>query len=240
MISIILNKTFRLLFHMGVQCCQRHRQNYRSQEGDRLPWKQHESWHRRHCCRIDKMLQIHFICRYHHCVEFYHRATGFPKLWTEGSRSAVFKTGCKLDIGNYRLITVLPIIAKIFETIVCHRFRFPNEAFDKEDKHNGGFLTACRTSDIHPSWSESTPTVHWTISCMFRRYCHGIRSHSSPYFILQSHERWLTWPSLWHIEESLYSEWRIMVELALWSWITLVLTKGGSPSEYYLGSIWLT
>ena len=36
---------------------------------------------------------------------------------------------------------------KIFEIIVYHRLSFANEAFDKEDKHNGGFLTGCRISD---------------------------------------------------------------------------------------------
>ena len=71
----------------------------------------------------------------------------FPQLWTEGSQSAVFKSGCQLDTGNYRGITVLPIIEKIFEIRVYHRLSFANEAFDKEDKHNGGFLTGCRTSD---------------------------------------------------------------------------------------------
>ena len=71
----------------------------------------------------------------------------FPELWTEGLRSAVFKSGCKLDTGHYRGITVLSIIEKIFEIIVGHRLSFVNEVFDKEDKHNGGFLTGCRTSD---------------------------------------------------------------------------------------------
>ena len=71
----------------------------------------------------------------------------FPELWTEGLRSDVFKSGCKLDTGNYRGITVLPIIEKIFEIIVYHRLSFANEAFDKEDKHNEGSLTGCRTSD---------------------------------------------------------------------------------------------
>ena len=53
----------------------------------------------------------------------------------------------KLDTGHYRGITVLSIIEKIFEIIVGHRLSFVNEAFDKEDKHNGGFYTGCRTSD---------------------------------------------------------------------------------------------
>ena len=71
----------------------------------------------------------------------------FPKIWTEGLRSTVFKSGSRLDTGNYRGITILPIIEKIFEIIVYRRLSFANDAFDKKDKYNGGFLTGCRTSD---------------------------------------------------------------------------------------------
>ena len=71
----------------------------------------------------------------------------FPKLWTEGLRTAVFKSGCRLNTGNYRGITILPIIEKIFEIIVYNRLNFVNEAFNKQDKYNGGFLAGCRTSD---------------------------------------------------------------------------------------------
>ena len=36
----------------------------------------------------------------------------FPKLWTEGLRTAVLKSGCRLNTGNYRGITIVPIIEK--------------------------------------------------------------------------------------------------------------------------------
>ena len=62
-------------------------------------------------------------------------------------RSAVSKSGSRLPAGNYRGITILPIIEKIFEIIVYNRLSFANEAFNKEDKYNGGFLAGCRTSD---------------------------------------------------------------------------------------------
>ena len=71
----------------------------------------------------------------------------FPKIWTEGLRSSVFKSGSRLDTGNYRGITILPIIEKIFEIIVYRRLSFANDAFDKKDKYNGGFLAGCRTAD---------------------------------------------------------------------------------------------
>ena len=71
----------------------------------------------------------------------------FPKAWAEGLRSSVFKSGSRLDTGNYRGITILPIIEKIFEAILYRRLSFANDAFDKKDKYNGGFLTGCRTVD---------------------------------------------------------------------------------------------
>ena len=71
----------------------------------------------------------------------------FPTSWAEGLRSAIFKCGSRLDAGNYRGITVLPVMEKIFETIVYRRLSFANEAFDKTDKFNGGFLPGCRTAD---------------------------------------------------------------------------------------------
>ena len=70
----------------------------------------------------------------------------FPTSGVEGLRSDIFKCGSRLDAGNYTGITV-PVMEKIFETIVYHKLSFANEAFDKTDKFNGGFLPGCRTAD---------------------------------------------------------------------------------------------
>ena len=59
----------------------------------------------------------------------------------------MFKSRSRLDTGNYRGITILPIIQKIFEIIVYRRLSFDNDAFDKKDKYNGGLLAGCRTAD---------------------------------------------------------------------------------------------
>ena len=80
-------------------------------------------------------------------LKYITRMRDFPKLWTEGLRSAVFKSGFRLNAGNYRGITILPIIEKIFEIVVYNRLSFANKALDKEDKYNGGFRAGCRTSD---------------------------------------------------------------------------------------------
>ena len=71
----------------------------------------------------------------------------FPDIWSEGLRSAVFKSGKKNLVNNYRGITILPIIEKIFEVAVYKRLTFPNESMGKVDRSNGGVIGGSRTSD---------------------------------------------------------------------------------------------
>ena len=71
----------------------------------------------------------------------------FPQCWAEGIRSSIYKAGRRDIAENYRGITILPIIEKIFEVAVYKRLTFVNEAFDKVDRYNGGFLNGSRTSD---------------------------------------------------------------------------------------------
>ena len=71
----------------------------------------------------------------------------FPDLWSEGIRSAVFKSGPRNIVENYRGITILPILEKVFEAAVYKRLSFVNEAFNKIDPFNGGFLHGSRTAD---------------------------------------------------------------------------------------------
>ena len=71
----------------------------------------------------------------------------FPKVWAEGLKSAIYKAGLRNVPSNYRGITVLGIFAKIFEILVNNRFEFVNEAFNKVDPNNGGFLKGKRTTD---------------------------------------------------------------------------------------------
>ena len=71
----------------------------------------------------------------------------FPDSWAEGLKSAIFKSGLRNNPSNYRGITVLGIFAKIFEKLVSNRFEFANEAFNKLDSKNGGFLKGKRTTD---------------------------------------------------------------------------------------------
>ena len=60
---------------------------------------------------------------------------------------SVYKSGMKLDTNNYRGITVLSVYEKVFELAVQRRLEFVNCAFEKADRHNGGFASGNRTSD---------------------------------------------------------------------------------------------
>ena len=68
-------------------------------------------------------------------------------VWTEGLRSAVFKSGKYNVVNNYRGITILPIMEKIFELAAYRRLTFVNEAMGQIDNYNGGFTNGRRTSD---------------------------------------------------------------------------------------------
>ena len=64
-----------------------------------------------------------------------------------GLRSGILKAGDPLDPRNYRGITILPCVEKVFEMGANSRMEFANSAFDKVDQNNGGFMKGMRTSD---------------------------------------------------------------------------------------------
>ena len=63
----------------------------------------------------------------------------FPDSWIEGLISPIHKGGDKKYPSNYRRITVLPSMGKLFETLVNNRLVFMRDVFNMEDKLNGGF-----------------------------------------------------------------------------------------------------
>ena len=71
----------------------------------------------------------------------------FPDRWTEGIQSAVHKGGSKRSVNDFRGITILQVMEKVFEIMVYKRLSFLNEALDKCDKWNGGYLQNIRTAD---------------------------------------------------------------------------------------------
>ena len=71
----------------------------------------------------------------------------FPDRWTQGIRSAVHKGGSKRSVNDFRGITILPVMEKVFEIMIYKRLLFLNGALDKYDKWNGGYLQNIRTAD---------------------------------------------------------------------------------------------
>ena len=71
----------------------------------------------------------------------------FPECWAEGLRSAIPKSGRYEVPENYRGITILPVLEKVFEIAVYKIINFANDAFCKVDQHNGGFIKGRRASD---------------------------------------------------------------------------------------------
>ena len=66
----------------------------------------------------------------------------YPSTWGEGLRVAIPK-----GEGDIRPITIERIFPKILETVLDQRINFINEAFQKTDCYNGGFLKDSRTQD---------------------------------------------------------------------------------------------
>ena len=87
----------------------------------------------------------------------------FPKAWAEGLRSSVFKSGSRLDTDNYRGITILPIIEKIFEIIVYRRLSFANDAFDKKKTNTTGVssLAVEQLTIYYFAGSSKATTKYW-------------------------------------------------------------------------------
>ena len=71
----------------------------------------------------------------------------FPECWAEGLRSAIHQSERYEVPENYRGITILPVLEKVFEIAVYKIISFANDAFCKVDQNNGGFIEGRRTSD---------------------------------------------------------------------------------------------
>ena len=66
----------------------------------------------------------------------------YPDSWGEGLRVTIPKGD-----NDIRPITIEPIFAKILETVLDNRITFVNEAFNINDKYNGGFVKGSQTQD---------------------------------------------------------------------------------------------
>ena len=63
----------------------------------------------------------------------------FPNDWALARVSPIFKSGIKTEIGNYRPISVLSAVSKVFEKIICNQI---TGYFDRKNlftKYQSGF-----------------------------------------------------------------------------------------------------
>lgn len=63
----------------------------------------------------------------------------FPNSLKVARVTPIYKSGCKTDPGNYRPISVLPVIAKIFERILYNRLNVYLQAKKFLNRHQYGF-----------------------------------------------------------------------------------------------------
>ncbi len=69
------------------------------------------------------------------------------EIWVECQINPVHKTGSKDVEDNYRKVTVLPALGKVFESILNARLTFRNLALDMDDKFQFGIKQNAGTTD---------------------------------------------------------------------------------------------
>ena len=70
----------------------------------------------------------------------------FPGLFKQARVTPIFKSGCQKDPNNYRPISVLPVLSKIFEKVACRQLYSYFEYFSLFTKAQFGFREGVSTS----------------------------------------------------------------------------------------------
>ena len=71
----------------------------------------------------------------------------YPDKWSEGIIQPLHKKGSIDEPDNYRKLTLMACMGKIFESIINKRLVFQSEATNTIDPYQFGFSKNCRTSD---------------------------------------------------------------------------------------------
>ncbi len=71
----------------------------------------------------------------------------YPESWSTGLISPVPKVPCPKSEEQFRRISLLPAVSKVFDTIINNRLEYIDSAFALDDIFNGGFKKGSRTSD---------------------------------------------------------------------------------------------
>ena len=57
----------------------------------------------------------------------------YPENWVEGIITPIFKSGSNLNPENYRKVTILPALAKLFDSVLDNCLKFKNSVFADDD-----------------------------------------------------------------------------------------------------------
>ena len=71
----------------------------------------------------------------------------YPDKWSEGIIQPLHKKGSLSEPDNYRKLTLMACMGKLFESILNKRLVFQNEATNSIDHNQFGFCKGCRASD---------------------------------------------------------------------------------------------
>ena len=80
-------------------------------------------------------------------------ASTFPSLWKSGRVTAIFKSGERCNPNNYRPITILPVISKIFQSAIHNQLY----AYLNENK-----LISSNQFGFRPKLSTAVALSHFT------------------------------------------------------------------------------
>ena len=83
------------------------------------------------------------------CALFNHvfNSGEYPEIWATGQIAPIHKKNAVDDAGNYRKITLLPALGKIFESVLNNRLRYCRKINEDGDPFQNGFNEGARTTD---------------------------------------------------------------------------------------------
>lgn len=71
----------------------------------------------------------------------------YPDSWKLGSVVPIFKSGCESEVGNYRPVSLLPVIGKLLEKLLHRRLLIFLDSNDYFTESQGGFRPSLSTTD---------------------------------------------------------------------------------------------
>ena len=78
---------------------------------------------------------------------FVHQSGDYPQAWAEGIINPVYKAGKTSEPENYRKITLLTSLGKLFDLVLNNRLCFIKEALKLENPFQNGFKMGSQSTD---------------------------------------------------------------------------------------------